>query len=234
MVRLVFGGLHPGKGETVASAGIGKEATVRVLVRGLLGGAPKSTMGEELQRQCVAVLKHKIAREVPRIREDFAAESKEESEYVTNNRHSSLTKENAPRTSMNHALWRCDKGHVWTRTIQARVRPGAPGCPNCSSLSGALQLQCVAVLKHDEADNVPAVSGNLVAGSKEEREYVDDNKHPSLTVANATASSPWCALWRCNEGHVLTATIKLRVKDNGCLECKNIRAAKMGEELQRQ
>eukprot|EP00282_Hemiselmis_andersenii_P034409 CAMPEP_0169451768 /NCGR_PEP_ID=MMETSP1042-20121227/13874_1 /TAXON_ID=464988 /ORGANISM="Hemiselmis andersenii, Strain CCMP1180" /LENGTH=1168 /DNA_ID=CAMNT_0009563703 /DNA_START=1 /DNA_END=3508 /DNA_ORIENTATION=- len=193
------------------------------------GGKPEY-MSEELQRECVAVLKHSRAANLSKISGDCAAGSEEEEVYLKNNQHRSFTKETTARTSYLYALWRCENGHVWTATINNRATKGS-GCPRCprapeperdgKHMSKELQRECVAVLKHNrDTDYVPPISGDCAAGSEEEEVYLKNNQHRSFTKETAARKSNLYALWRCENGHVWTATINNRAtKGIGCPRC---------------
>lgn len=94
--------------------------------------------------------------------------------------------------------WKCELGHVWNATVNARS--GGNGCPYCSG-------QKLLIGFNDLATINPALAGQA---------FEWDPK----TVVQFTGAMK---KWKCELGHVWSAQVSGRSRGNGCPYCSNKR-----------
>jgi hypothetical protein len=101
--------------------------------------------------------------------------------------------------------WRCQRGHQWRSTAQARTRPGGTRCPRCADRTHHW-LSLLEVAPH------------LV------KEWVDElNDGPGGLVAAGSNRRVW---WRCDRGHLWQARVQSRTRNgHGCPYCSGRRAS---------
>ncbi len=97
--------------------------------------------------------------------------------------------------------WKCDKGHEWLATIDARNK--GRGCPICSNQK---------ILK--------GYNDLITINPKLAREWNYD-KNADLMPEDFTASSGVKVWWKCDKGHEWQASIASRNKGRGCPICSN-------------
>ena len=98
------------------------------------------------------------------------------------------------------AWWLCPQGHEWQAVIYNRNR--GSGCPLCRQRQSA----------HSDSLMTLSDSGLL-------KEW-HPSKNNGLNPRNLTAAHDKKVWWLCQEGHEWHATIKSRMKGNGCRLCK--------------
>ena len=94
--------------------------------------------------------------------------------------------------------WICQMGHEWKAVIYSRNR--GSGCPYCCKLKSA-----------DD--------GSLVVSNSSLRLEWHPTANGKLTPKNLTISYPEKVWWICREGHKWKATIRVRIKGEGCPVC---------------
>jgi hypothetical protein len=96
--------------------------------------------------------------------------------------------------------WICKNGHEWQAVIYSRSR--GSGCPYCNKPSASIT----------DNSSLAVLNSNLI------KEW-----HPSangdVTPRNVTVACPGKVWWICSEGHEWQATLKSRLKGNGCPVC---------------
>ena len=94
--------------------------------------------------------------------------------------------------------WICQKGHEWQAVIYNRSRES--GCPYCHRLKAA-----------DD--------GSLVVSNSSLRLEWHPTANGKLTPLNLTPNYPEKVWWICRNGHEWKATVKVRIKGEGCPVC---------------
>ena len=94
--------------------------------------------------------------------------------------------------------WICQKGHEWQAVIYSRNH--GSGCPYCYKLKSA-----------DD--------GSLVVSNSTLRLEWHPTANGKLTPLNLTLNYPEKVWWICREGHEWNATVKVRIKGEGCPFC---------------
>lgn len=94
--------------------------------------------------------------------------------------------------------WICQKGHEWQAVIYSRSRDS--GCPYCYKLKSA-----------DD--------GSLVVSNSTLRLEWHPTANGKLTPLSLTLHYPEKVWWICREGHEWKATVKVRIKGEGCPVC---------------
>lgn len=94
--------------------------------------------------------------------------------------------------------WICQMGHEWQAVIYSRSRDS--GCPYCYKLKSA-----------DD--------GSLVVSNSTLRLEWHPTANDKLTPLNLTLNYPEKVWWICREGHEWQATVKVRIKGEGCPFC---------------
>jgi len=96
--------------------------------------------------------------------------------------------------------WICQMGHEWEAVIYSRNR--GSGCPYCCKLKSA-----------DD--------GYLVVSNSSLRLEWHPTANGKLTPKNLTINYPEKVWWICGEGHKWKATVRARLKGEGCPVCGN-------------
>jgi hypothetical protein len=94
--------------------------------------------------------------------------------------------------------WICQKGHEWQAVIYSRSR--GSGCPYCNKLKSA-----------DD--------GSLVVSNSSLRLEWHPTANGKLTPLSLALNYPEKVWWICREGHEWKATVKVRIKGEGCPFC---------------
>ena len=116
-----------------------------------------------------------------------------------------LTPDDVSPGSEKRVWWRCDKGHLWQCTVDARARLGT-GCPYCTGKRP-----------------VPGET-DLLTKQPELAAQWHPTKNGVLTPRDVTAGSMRRVWWRCGRGHEWQAAIFPRAEGAGCPYCTGKRA----------
>lgn len=111
-----------------------------------------------------------------------------------------LTPDDVSPGSEKRVWWRCEKGHEWQSTIDARARLGT-GCPYCA---GKLPI---------------AGETDLATKQPELAAQWHPTKNGRLTPSDVTPGSTKRVWWQCEKGHQWQAVIFSRWEGTGCPYC---------------
>lgn len=118
-------------------------------------------------------------------------------------KNGALAPERITAGSNRKVWWQCARGHTWAATISSRVH--GSGCPSCAK------------------KRVEAGENDLRTVAPELLDQWHPAKNIGLTpemVAHGSHRKVW---WLCSRGHAWQATVKNRLKEQGCPICSNKR-----------
>lgn len=111
------------------------------------------------------------------------------------------------------AVWRCERGHEWKQTVQARAVRGT-GCPYCGNVVVLAGL-----------NDLATVNPELAA------EWDSDPGANTKSPTQVLGRSGHRARWRCSKGHRWTATVANRGAGHGCPYCAGRRVIPAATDL---
>jgi hypothetical protein len=190
-------------------------------------------LSADMQAQCVVVTEFNKASteasDLPSFDPAWLADSQERKTFIDTYRHKKgLDAATITRCSGFFVVWQCCEGHITMSPPSTRLKGG---CSQCSAnklrggreaavLEEDLRKECVVVTNHRRTKDAPVFNARIVSGSQEERDYIKDHKHETLTPSTVTTGSDFVAVWRCSKvsarngphscGHVWLANINSR------------------------
>jgi len=125
-----------------------------------------------------------------------------------------LTPEQVRAQSNRTVWWRCEKGHEWKTTVNARMQSGS-GCPYCSNKKVLAGFNDLATLE-------PKIAAQW-----------DTELNGALTPQMVSRGSKKKVWWHCSEGHVWRARIDSRAgpQKTGCPVCAGFVGKKRLEKM---
>ena len=158
-------------------------------------------------------------------------------------KNGSLTPKDVTLIANRNVWWLCSKDHVWSATINDRIR--GSGCPYCSGnkvedkeipqepdRSRAIASHS-AIKESPKSGDIRQQFPNKVSPEKclqTVNPLLAEEWHPtkngSLTPKDVTALSHNQVWWKCSKGHEWKSTVSNRMNGQGCFYCNYIHKGK--------